>query len=191
MEKIETLNKRLVDRYGIATDSSNPIWRVVWSEDQYEKRLTNWTREGFELLMPVVLELPKYKQWIHEKYVLEMLVRIPEGTSKELTVNSISYEPMWVFQDKEGNPLPPKWEAIELIIASVHAAMGHNNAFAKYKDPDSSPEGAIQAKQERIAKIEEALYGNESNVTDALAHNQAVTVPSNYGDSDAAIRSES
>ena len=184
MESIESLNQRLIDYYGITVDSGESIWRIVWSDDQVEKRLTRHTREGFELLVPEVQELPKYRQWIHNRWVLEQLVRVPEGTSKELTVNQISYEPMWVFQNDKDEALYPVWEALELIISTVQAARGHSGAFAKYRDPEGSKEGAIQAKQERIAKIEESLFGNESNVTDALAHNQAVTVPSTYGDFD-------
>src|ERR1043166_1123060 len=117
LESIETLNERLENTYG--KYENFPRWRIVYSEDQYEKRLTHYTSEGFELLSPVMMELPKYKQWIHNKYILELIMPIPEFQRHEV-VGVLSYEPVWVFEDGRGRPLPPKWEAIQLIIKTVH-----------------------------------------------------------------------
>ncbi len=174
-ESIKSMNQHLIDLYGIDTSTGRAMFRIVWSEDQYEKRLTKFTREGLELLYPEVRELPKYKQWIHEKYVLERLVLVPDINVEDLPTERLSYEPLWVFADKDGNYLPPRMDASQLVVDALYSQLG-KSSFAKYKDDESSPE----EKAKRILKLEEELFGNESNVGDALAHNQAVVVPTNY-----------
>src|SRR5690348_16564919 len=139
LESVETLNNRLLEYFGKFNDQ--PKWRVVWSEDQFEKRLTHYTDEGFQLLTPRMVELPKYKQWIHNKYVLEKLCVVPDGQKHELVTN-LSYEPMWVFEDSIGNPLPPKWEAINLIVQNTENNLFVNHTYPKYHDPESSPDEA-------------------------------------------------
>jgi hypothetical protein len=177
MEAIQTLNYRLKRDFG-RFENGEPNWRVVWSEDQFEKRWTNFTDEGFELLSPVVKELPKYKQWIHNKYILERLIPVPDLVESDL-IGKISYEPVWVFQDSDGNPLPPKWEAILLIIDSVNNASA-SSIGAKYKDPELTVEGSKEEREKRLDAIQADLFGNETEVGDALAQKQAIIVPRSY-----------
>lgn len=176
VEDIEVLNKRLIDYYG-KTLEGNAIFRIVWSEDQFENRLTNYTKDGFELLTPEVKLLPKYRQWIQERYVLEQLVAVPEFQQEELGIK-ISYEPLYVYADKNLNYLPPKWEATQFIIDMMLAAKGVRPMGAKYVDPDKDQ--PLEKRIARIEKLERELWGNETDIGDALAHNQAVTVPSNF-----------
>lgn len=176
VEDIDVLNKRLIDYYG-KTVEGNPIFRIVWSEDQFEKRLTHHTKDGFELLVPEVRELPKYKQWIKERYVLEQLVAVPEFQQDELGVK-ISYEPLYVYADKKLNYLPPKWEATQFLIDMVMAARGKRSLGPKYVDPEKDM--SFEQREARIKKLEDELWGNETDVGDALAHKQAVVVPSNF-----------
>lgn len=172
VEPIEILNQRLIDHFGIDTSTGQPNWRIVFSEDQFEKRLTKHTKEGFELLTPEMVELPKYKQWIHAKFILEKLVIVPTPNSDELTTK-MSYEPCWVYEDSHGNYLPPKWEATQLIVDTVHKQLNASKGL-KYKDPESHLEGSLEEKEKRIQELEEALYGNESDMGDALATGNAV-----------------
>lgn len=177
LERIDVLNKRLADYYGVDTVTGQPMWRIVYSEDQFEKRLTDRTREGLQLLTPVMVELPKYRQWIHNKYILENLVIVPESQAHELTTKT-SYEPIHVFEDKNGNPLPPKWEACEFAIACINAVKG-KSSMAKYKEglKDKNNAEGVNA---RVNDLMEQLFGNETSVTDALAHQTGVTVPHNF-----------
>src|SRR5262245_54380644 len=102
MEAINSLNQRLIDYFG-HDDLGRAIWRIVWSDFQYEKRLTQYSKEGFELIYPKVEELPKYP-YVKSKWVLERLVLVPEINELELPVSKVSYEPMWIFQnDREEN----------------------------------------------------------------------------------------
>lgn len=176
MERIETLNERLLNTYGKIEHLQQ--WRLVWSEDQYEKRFTDYTPDGFRLLSPMVAELPKYKQWVHNKYILERVMPVGD-IDREQLLGKYSYEPVWVFQDAKGEPLPPIWDAIQLIISSIYQASARA-VGAKYRDPESNVEEAIEIRRQRLEQMEEELFGNESNVGDALAHKQAIIVPRNY-----------
>jgi hypothetical protein len=169
------INKLLREHFGIA-DNGDAIFRIVWSETQYEKRLTKYTDEGLELLTPEVRLLPKYKQWIHQKYVLERLVAVPQISAGELAGVKVSYEPLHAFEDKNGNPLPPKFEISKFVIDTIFAAMGQESLGPKYADPEAS----LEANEARVEKLQEQLFGNETEVGDALAHKQAIIVPRNY-----------
>lgn len=168
-EKIDSLNQQLRDLYGIDTINSLPIWRIVWSESQFEKRMTTHTDAGIELLFPEVRELPKYRQWIKEKYVLERLVVVPAINLNELGGVKVSYEPLYVFMDKGMNYAPPCIEVAQFVIDTVHAAEG-KSSLAKYKDKSES----MDEREVRLQRIERELFGNETEVGDALAHKEGV-----------------
>lgn len=171
MEPLEDINQRLIDYYGKDIVTNLPIWRIVWSHDQIEKRLMNMTETGVELLESLILEVPKYRSYIHNKWILERLVEVPESQQKELGI-AISYEPIFVFETGTGGFLPYKWEAVKFVIDSVLAAQGKQSMHAKYVDPDNTD--PIEKREERIEKLEKELFGNETTTGDALAHNQAV-----------------
>jgi hypothetical protein len=166
METIETLNQRLIDHYGVASDTGQPLFRIVWADDQLEKRRVQSTDSGIELLFPQVLEVKKYS-YLKNVFVLERLVAV---TEPELLTN-LSYEPLWVYRDSNNNPLPPIWDATKVVVDVLYAALG-KKSLAKYVE-DVSPE----AKEERISKIAEELFGNETETGDALAYGEAIVVP--------------
>lgn len=176
METVETLNRRLKDQFGIDTATSQPLFRIVWAPNELENRMVDTLDSGIVLLSPVIRQCKKYS-YIHDAHVLERLCEVPEFQQKELGVK-ISYEPLWVYRDKDGNPLPPKWEPTKLIVDTLYAVMGHKS-LRKYIDPDVA-EGA---QEERVTRIHQELFGNETETGDALRYKEGVTVPSNYGDS--------
>jgi len=177
IENLDTINNRLKDHYGVTEDKPN--FRVVWSEDQLEKRrgtFRDFTNDGFFIReVTEVREVPKYRQYIHEKYLLERLTVVPEMNKVEL-LELISYEPLWVFETKKGDPLRPTWLAANYVIEQTLHNIEHAGQYTKYKQSDNTPE----EKEKRILALEETLYGNESDISDALAHNQAIVVPHNY-----------
>lgn len=180
-ETIETINAQLIDLYGIDTVTGKSMWRVVWSEDQLEKRLVDTLDSGLILSKPVVREVPKYRPYINEKYVLERLVVVPEINQKNLPVSKLSYEPMWTFMDAQGNYLPPRIDACQFIVDTLYAAMG-KQSLAKYKDPDAglSTDDQKEKKLAQIQELELSMFGNETEVTDALAHGEGIVVPNSY-----------
>ena len=174
MESIVSLNQRLIDYYGIDTVSTRPIFRIVWANDQVEKRMMDTLDSGIQLLYPQVREVKKYS-YLRDIYILERLVLVPNFQQKELADVKLSYEPIWAFQDEHGNPLPPKWEPIKLIVDTLYAAMG-KKSLAKYVDPENA-----ETRELNVQKLQNELFGNETEVGDALRYKEGIVVPSNYG----------
>lgn len=184
-EKIDTINRQLMDLYGIDTVTGLPMWRVVWSEDQFEHRLGTYddvTESGIYLrTVTEVRYVPKYRQWIKDKYVLERLVVIPEISQGDLPATKLSYEPMYPFETNSGKYLPPRLDAAQFVIDSVLSAQG-KSSLTKYKDPVSglSTEDYLEMKRQEIDKLQAELFGNETDAGDAMAHGEAIIVPRNY-----------
>jgi len=174
---IDEINRKLSDHFGLF-ESTYPNYRIVWSEDQFEKRLGTYedrTPEGvFIREVTEVRLVPKYRQWIHNKYILEKLFPIEGINEKLLTVEKLSYEPIWTFEDKFGNALRPNWIAAKFIVDTIHANI-RTKGYKKYKEP--TKEEAVHIRMERINQIEQSLFGNETDLGDALAHKQAIIVP--------------
>ena len=204
---VKVINSQLKDLYGSDIVTGLPIFRVVWSEDQVEKRHGTFVdyvpnTEIYLRTVTEVREVPKYKQWIHGRHILERLVVVPEVNRAELPASKISYEPLWVFRKGDDNEteegyLPPALDKCQFIIDSVLSAQivykmmitGSESKdrmpLERYKDPDSSPEAHIENTKSRINSLMEELYGDESNLMgQTLSRNQgggsAVVVPSNY-----------
>ena len=175
-EPIESINQQLIDLFGLDTATGQPIFRIVWSEDQLEKRLTDRSEKGLILPFPMVKLLPKY-QWIKEKFVLERLVVVPEQNIKELAGIKLSYEPLWVFKGKNEEYVPPTLWAAKFVIDTLYAAMG-KTSLAKYVDEaEKYPE---EAKRQRVKKLEEELFGDESNLLGRTVTGEAIVVPQSY-----------
>lgn len=168
VEPIDKINELLVKEFGREFNNM-PRFRVVFSDDEFEKRWTDRTDEGFQLLNREVRLLPKYKQYITAKYILERLIPIVGET--DLTTN-INYEPAWVFQDKNGGYLPPQFDMCKFIVETLYSQMnGRQSGFAKYKDPNTTTE----EREKLIADMQDRLFGDETAVTDALTHGYGVT----------------
>lgn len=176
-ENIDTINNYLTNNYGSDAVTNQPIFRVVWSEDQFEKRMMDVTDEGIQLLTPQVRTVPKYRQWIHERYVLERLVLVPDYQREELADSKISYEPIWVFTSIFDEYLPPKIDACKIVIDSLYAALG-KKSLRKYVDDEA--QHPVESRELRIKKLEEELFGNETPTTDALAYGTGVSVPNSF-----------
>lgn len=176
MERLDDLNARLIDHYGIDTSTGRPIFRIVWANDQLEKRMVNELDSGIYLLHPEVREVKKYP-YLKDLYVLERLVVIPEVNQKELPTSKLSYEPIWAYRDADGAPLPPVWTPTKFIVDTLYAALG-KKSLRKYVDTEenTTPEGLDQ----RIVKLQEELFGNETDAGDALAYGEGIVVPQNY-----------
>lgn len=170
-ERIEDINQRLIDWFSVDIVTGKPIWRVVWSEDQFEKRLTAYTDSGLALPRPEVRLLPKYRQWVQEKHVLERLTIIPEINSDELPAEKISYEPIYVFENKKGKALPPRSDVAKFIIDTVYASQG-KGSLKKYVEEDDQ--------ERRIQEMQDYLFSDETSVSDALSRQEGIVVPSNY-----------
>ncbi len=185
-EPIERINKQLADTFGIDTESTRPMWRVVWSADQFE-----WRKGVYDDITPAGIYLrtveevryvPKYRQWIQDKYILERLVAVPEMNREELPASKTSYEPMWTFEDKDGNYLPPRFDACQFIINTVLAAQYGTNNLKKYVDPEGTTEGFYEHQKKNLDNMVEYLFGEQSGLGGETVGSggSAIIVPNNF-----------
>jgi len=183
-ESIDRINNHLIDKFGISTDSAQPIWRVVWSDDQFEFRHGEYediTPAGVYLrTVTETRYVPKYRQWIQQKYILERLVAIPEQNLVDLPGSKTSYEPIWTFEDKNGKYLPPRFDACEFIINTVYAAQYGTKNLKKYYDPEGTNEGYLESRKKTIDGIVEELFGEQSSLEGTTVTGESIIVPRNY-----------
>lgn len=173
----DQLNQKLIDEYGYYKASESPNWRLVWSEDEMEQRFGTFedrTASGlFIRRVTEVRNVPKYKQWIRNKYILERIM--PNMGNKEI-LTKLTYEPVQAFENPEN--APPSWDAIkftvELVFKRAKAAMGY-----AHKEPSFEEQQHLD--KVRIDKIKNEIYGDTSDVADALAYREGIVVPRNYG----------
>ena len=114
---LDTINKYL-KQFGL-TDSNEPKFRVVWSDDQFEMRRGEFNEFYGTIFLRVftgVKRVPKYP-FISSRYVLECWAPPHLSFNDELpdAVNG-TYEPLYVFEDSSGNALPLALAPIELIM---------------------------------------------------------------------------
>ena len=176
MESIETLNERLAEHYGRDANVSLPIFRIVWANDELEKRMVYFDQNGIEFIHPRAMEVKKYP-YLADLYVLERLVVVPEIDKFELLQMKLSYEPIWAYCDGDRIPRKPMWEATKFIVDTLYAALG-KRSLRKYVDSEKNT--TEEGRQERIRGIEEKLFGNETEVGDALAYKEGIVVPGNF-----------
>jgi hypothetical protein len=177
-ESLDIINQRLEDTYGRFSDK--PLYRIVWSEDQFENRFGDYEdyddRGYFIRRVSEVRLVPKYRQWIQKRHVLERLTEVPEINRGEI-FTKISYEPIWVFEHAQtGEGLPPSWGAARFVIEQINEQM-RTAGYTKYKDPEEDPDEALEQKAQRIIELENILFGDETETGDALKYKQGIVVP--------------
>jgi hypothetical protein len=81
---------------------------------------------------------------------------------------------VWGYRDSLDRPIPPTWESTKFVVDTLYAALG-KKSMAKYVE-NTGPE----VREQRITKLHEELFGNETEITDALTYKEGIVVPSNY-----------
>jgi hypothetical protein len=174
VESIERLNYQLERNYG--KFSELPVWRIVWSEDAREQRKGTFTYTdnsgNFLKEEEGIREVKKYP-YIKERYVLERVLPVPEMNRDQL-VTPLSYEPVFIFENKNREYLPPRWEVCHLVIEGIMKVTAQRMGYT-YKEPSS--EEQLYEKSERIKRIHEELFGNDTDTTDLLGAKEGIVVP--------------
>lgn len=163
--EIKRINEELLLKYGRFHDY--PKFRLVWSDSQIETRVGKvnvFYGSIFVRTEDGVHQLPKYP-YIKSRWVLEVLA---EGWNPELS-KVINYEPLWTFQDINGNYLAPNLRAIHIIIYSVL-----NPTRLSPSDVDDQERKALE---KEIEYFDDYLRGETSYVASMLANKEAIVVP--------------
>lgn len=115
------LNKYLADQ-GLLSNGK-PVLRIVWADDEREPRFGRYDDYHGKIYLRTfigVRDVPKYPyckgMWVLEKWTpprAEILRELP------LAVNG-TYEPLYVFMDGDGKPLPLNEEIVKHIVYILH-----------------------------------------------------------------------
>lgn len=180
--EIRRLNRELKRHFGMDSDDMAPMWRVSWSDDQFEQRLSKYTPAGIELLFPEVQLLPKY-QWIAGRWILENRVLVPEVSRAELNGAVKSYECIYAFPTRRGQPIVPSFPACKFLADAILAAKGKESLGPKYAHPlaGMKSEEIKHHKKMEIDKIMEELFGDESFLMGRTITGEAVAMPQEFG----------
>lgn len=113
------LNRWLEETYGKTVDGK-PLFRLVWSDEQFEHRLGTFRDFYGDILVREVTEVRytlKYPFIDPPTWVLEKIYPVtPEAVNAGLVATKESWEMIYAFQDKEGNPLPLAREMLEAAL---------------------------------------------------------------------------
>ena len=178
----EYVNRKLVEEYGLV-GGKDPRYRVVWSDDQFEKRkgkVNQFDANGNFIRMIDGIQLrPKY-DYLPHTWVLEVWQPTP-AAGPDIILEPVFYEPMWSFRDNEGNPLPLVWKAVNLLLK-----MWEMRAENRLSPAGMDAEEKAQYDEE-IDWFEQYLAADQSILADKLKDGEAVFVDSTkvLGDSNA------
>lgn len=122
MTEIEQLNSRIGAEY--TSIDGRAMFRLVWSEEIFENRhgvFREFTPSG--LFIREVTEVKRVRKYgyIHNRWIFEAWA--PGNlTANPETPDAINgdYVPVYVFEDKNGQYLPPNEKVVRFIIASMH-----------------------------------------------------------------------
>lgn len=114
---LDEINKFLLSNYGRSNDF--PRFRIVFSDSQLEKRILYDDAYLLGIYLGTtnkrVEELPKYP-FIRGRYVFEK--HYPTDNS-EIVDQKGNYEPVYVFEDVKGSPLPLDLDMIQFLAKSL------------------------------------------------------------------------
>lgn len=176
---IVELNKNLADWYGTEI-TGRAIFRIVWANNETEIVHGVWTdldNEGnFIRQVTETRQIRKYSDDpdYAGKFILERLVLVPPMDERTLPTVKMSYEPLWTFENVLDKPVPPTVDGTRFIIDLVLSREGKVNMKKKYV----TQEEELQLKSDRIRRIQDELYGGESDIADALHFHSGIVVPS-------------
>lgn len=162
--ELDRINKTLADKFGIDTITGRSMWRLTWANDELEIRYDTYRDFSGDLFIREVTETRLVKKYQEKDvYILEHLVIVPVQDERTLPTSKMSYEPLWTFEDRHGEPLLPTLEACDFIINTVLASMG-KGSLSKYKELFKD-----ESKEERVSRIEKELFGDESRLDNQMS----------------------
>jgi hypothetical protein len=151
---VKDINKRLVI-FGNNLDKK-PIFRVVFSNDQYEHRRGEFEEYSGDIYLRTYIGVKKAKKygWIQSKWILEKwaggeLSYHPDLVTSE---NGI-YVCVYVFEDGKGNALPPLFKVCDIVINRLLRPREYSKALNEDFDLEQKKENSEVEKLMDIMKL--------------------------------------
>lgn len=109
-------------KFGGQSPHGLPMFRIVWSNDQYEfrKGTFNIFKGDLFLRTEIGTRLVRKYNYIHERWILEKWFPQDMVKSEETpAVTNGDYEPFFVFNSNKGNYIEPTQKVIEFIFYTM------------------------------------------------------------------------
>lgn len=164
MSNIKDINKYL--KSCGSNPYREPIFRVVWSDDQFENRKGTFEEyyKGIYLRTVIATEKRRKYSYISGRWIFEKWIPPERSYTEELpdTING-SYECIYVFQDKNRKPLPLDLEVCQFIV------------YALYKNNDKITEKnfieqALLDKEKKLDEREKDIIDDASSLITMQLH---------------------
>lgn len=178
MENVKRINKYLHDTYGSALDGK-PKFRVVWSEDLFEVRKGQFSDT---IIFEDIRKAPKYMA-VSDRYILEVYTLAYPGIfhraiqhKANIVLDGDGYEPLRVFQSRDGKYLKPDLEVCKILCDSWAELVNRPEArrlTAKQADYNDK-----QIMEKEVAKFYEMLSANDSDLlANKFQDREAIILP--------------
>jgi hypothetical protein len=173
---VEAVNKKLKEYHG-TDDENRPIFRVVWSDSQIEKRFGTFVEHYGSIILGEARrmeEVPKYS-YIKARWILEKLMFAMTDEVIGLDLNNRCYEPVYTFEDKFGRPLPVEWWAVEMIVKRLLGVMSGDEERMTQKDCDRAEDAQYQKELAYTEDVIADIQGGD--VATKLGSREGIVVP--------------
>lgn len=174
MGNIARINKQLKEKYGCVIDG-RPRWRVVWTSEQTEKMIAEFSDWYGHILIRAVhecREVLKYPapndrdRWVLETLIFQPWHELPES-------NNGHYEPLWIFREPKTDKFQnPTWRAVDFLVYSV--MYGPKRSISDRIEEDR------KAFAEEVQFFKDFFDNKAPYIATMLKEGHAITVPSNY-----------
>ncbi len=172
MTEITRINKILADSFGSTLDGK-PFFRLVWSDSEFEFRKGTYNEfygQIFLRKIEGVRNVPKYN-YIHQRWILERWSP-PWMVQTNEIVNHNGYEPLYLFEDKNGNYLDPNLKVCSFVAWHI---LNPNMNSAQLKQ-------AIGDKLDKeftdeVKYFEDCIEDKDNNFRFGLRHGSSILAP--------------
>jgi len=182
---VETIESELINNY-LRTVALNPnrqpLFRLVWSSDQFEMRHGVFRLHMHGIFIREekgVKSVPKYPEnpdrWVFEQWRPPELVNTPE-LPESSSGSSGSYEPLYIFEDNDHNPLPLSLVPIQFMVKHIMRKSSSKQLIKSALDE------FIERKDKRAEKMDEETIGEctSSDIMSNLHFGEGIIVPHNF-----------
>lgn len=158
--------------------TTTPMFRLVWSDDQYEVRkatIRDYFAGIFIRERKVIENVEKYN-WIKERWILEQWYPPYLVLSEELPESDKgSFEPIYVFEDKDKRALPLSIKAVKFLIHRIVDKPRSSSMLIR-----STIEEEMMMKELAQTQYDEDSLEVSTPLQTQLRLGEAVQVPQNY-----------
>jgi hypothetical protein len=141
-DHVKSINRRL-KKFGL-NPNKLPIYRVVFSGNEFEHRRGEFNLFKGKLFIRTEFGTHKVKKYsyIKEKFLIEKWIepQLINLLSNNEIVDSNGYEPIYIFEDKDGNFLRPIWSVSENVCFANQNPTNYWKRKQQYEDEEKKQE---------------------------------------------------